>query len=132
MKHRWGALFGAALCSLIGISWLAARWGLGPSIWAHVQMIGMVVACGIAFVALRRDARDRRYAAAVLVAAGPMGWDIVKFLKDFVSLFEYFGLPGIMWFCGALVTIALAIWNLVVPIPPRPTDDPLAKARALR
>ncbi len=128
MKRRWSLLFAVSLVGLAGTSWLAQRLGIDSGLlWSNVRIAGMIVAAGIAFVAMLKRTRDRRFAIGVATACAPAALMWIAEAGSIGIWISAFGAPALLMIAGSFLTIAVAIWILATPLPP---DEPgLAEAR---
>lgn len=129
MRTRWRLLFCCSLGTLIGVAWLASSFH--TSLWSlmNLQLLGMIIASGLAFGAMVKDSRDRRLAAAVLVCAAPMGQGLFQSFLILPYLMRFTGVPGVLMLAGSVGTIGVAIYILAVR-PPPPSDDRIPRARS--
>jgi hypothetical protein len=128
MRGRWTLLFYMAIAALVGVAWLARSFGGSLTSWINLQMLGMIAASVIAFVAMIRNVRERWPAAVALICAAPMAEMLSRALLDVPWLIGYLGLPGILMIGGSVATIAVAIYILIAKVPPKPSE-PIPTAR---
>ena len=115
-------MFGCALGALIGFAWLAQRFDSSWSRWLNVQLAGMIIACGIAFLAAATQTRQRWPAAIALGCALPMAWAVLARGISVHDLVEYLGAPGALMIGGSAATVAAALYVLCAPPPAIPVD----------
>jgi hypothetical protein len=130
VRGRWTLLFYMAVATLVGVAWLARRFDSSLASWINIQMLGMIAASGIAFVAMIRNIRERWPAAVALICAAPMAEMLSRALLDVPWLIQYLGLPGVLMIGGSVATIGVALFILIAKVPPKPSDPiPRAKQR---
>ena len=131
MKRRWTTLFWMATLALAGVSWMAVKFGISLSSLMNVGMVGMMAAWCVALYAMIRKEHHKWPAAVVLGLAGPMTLELVDVIPHAVMLISYLG-PSILFVLfGTFATVAFAIAILARPLPPKPQDDPIARARVV-
>ena len=131
MKRRWSVLFWCSLAALIGVSWLAARFGMSLTSMMSIGLIGMICACAIAFFAMVRAIPAKWPAALVLVGAAPATIDMGRLLPHMTLIVRYFGGAGVLLVTGTLATTLSALVILAAKPPPPPEPPPVAPARVV-
>jgi hypothetical protein len=131
VKKRWGLIAASALVCLIGWSWLASKWGMSSLDLGGIRMVGMLVACVVAFGAMRKDVHAKWPAVVALVGTVPMLFLALQLLGDFEMVFQLFGAPIVIVFAGGLTTSAAALIVTVMPLPLPPAPPPVAPARVV-
>jgi cytochrome bd-type quinol oxidase subunit 2 len=118
-----------SLAALIGNAWLAESFESSWVSWLNIQILGMIAATGLAFGAVVTDTRRRWPAAAALVCLAPMGQALLGVVSMLPSILRLTGLAGLLTIAGSVSAICVAIYILVTPPPPIPTD-PIPRARS--
>jgi len=132
MKTRWSVLFCAALATMIGVSWMSQRFGMGMSEWLGIQLVGMIAAVVVAGWAMITAYPRKWPAAVVLICAAPMGKLVAGVGRHLGEFLAFMGIPGVLLFAGTTVTLIAAVVVLGMAPPRPPVDDPVARAKALR
>jgi hypothetical protein len=128
MRARWRLLFWIALASLIGVAWLAERWG--ASLWQlmSMQLAGMTIGAIAAFVAMVTGARSRWFAWVALVCWLPMAYDLGGVFGHIVDFAHAEDVPAVMFLLGGLLTPIVALW-IALTSAPEENDEPIARAK---
>lgn len=131
MKLRWTILFYSTLAALIGMSWIAHSLNISLLSLITMSLLGMLLGCGVAFFAMIRDVHDKWPAAIILICAGPMALDVLKWIGDLAVFVRYVG-PSILLVAGGAVGTAVASVSILVLKPPTPPrQPPVAPARVV-
>jgi hypothetical protein len=129
MKRRWTILFYLALAMLIGMSWLASKFGMGMMQLMNVGLAGAIAAAIVAFVAMVNNIDSKWPAVVVVICSLPFAADAVRLLPDIVLVVEYFGPSALVVVFGNLATIAFGLAVLIARRPPPQEPPPVAPAR---
>ena len=117
MRARWRLLFWAALTALVGVSWVAQRYGAQRLGLATPAVIGMLVALVVAFVAMVTSARGRGPAWVVLACWLPAGADLVRALGWLGAFFAADGVAAVVLLVGCAATLGVGLWIALTPPP---------------
>lgn len=115
VRARWRLLFWAALIALVGVSWVAQRYGGHHLGLATPPVIGMLVAVVVAFLAMVTDARGRGPAWVVLACWLPAGADLVRALGWIGAFLAADGAAAVMMVVGSLATLGVGLWIALAP-----------------
>jgi hypothetical protein len=129
MRGRWRLLFWISLAALIGIAWLAQRFG--ASLWQllNFQLLGMILGSAVAFLAMVSASRARWFAWIVLVCWSPMAVDLVRLLEHTVDFAREEDMPAVLFLIGGMLTPIVALWIALAPMP-APPSEPIPRAEA--
>jgi hypothetical protein len=114
-RARWRLLFGAALMGLVGVSWVAQRYGARHLGLATLPVIGMLVAVVVAFAAMVASARSRGLAWVVLACWVPAGADVVRALGWIGAFLAADGVAAVVLIVGAVATLGTGLWIALAP-----------------
>jgi hypothetical protein len=131
MKRRWTWLFGAALATLAGFSWLASAVGMSFLGIMNIGLTGMIAAAVIAFVAMIKETQQRWPAIVALVCTVPLLIESVPLLPDVAHFTTYFGPSIVVIVVGVFATAICAIRVLTWTPPLVPPEPPIAPARVV-
>ena len=128
MRARWRLLFWISLASLIGVAWLAQRWG--ASLWQlmSMQLVGMTIGSTAAFVAMIKSSTSRWYAWVALVCWLPMAYDLMTVVVHAIDFTHNEDVPAVLFVVGGLLTPIVALWIGLSPMP-AVADEPIARAK---
>jgi hypothetical protein len=128
MRARWRFLFWISLAALIGVAWIAQRWGAPLSrLMLHMQPAGMLIGSIVAFVAMITASRSRWFAWGVLVCWSPMAVDLLNLLGHMPEFAREEDVPAVLFLIGGLLTPIIALWIALAPLPALPAE-PIARA----
>ena len=131
MKLRWTLLFYSTLAALIGMSWIAHTLDISLLSLMTMSLLGMLLGCVTAFLAMIRNIQDKAPAAVVLICAGPMALDVLKWIGDLAVFVRYVG-PSILLVAGGAIGTAVVACSILVMKPPTPPrEPPVAPARVV-
>jgi hypothetical protein len=132
MRARWRILFLLSLTTLIGWAWLAQRYQFSLWNWFNIDLIGMIIATGVAFHSMVTNARQPWRAWIAIVAVLPAAFHMWQALPHITQLVESLGVPGTIIFAGTFGTLGWATFVACASLPPPPREDPIARAEVRR
>ena len=129
MKRRWTWLFASALLSMVGAMWLGQR--VGGGLYIGRETIGMMIAMGLAFIALVRNSPSKWFAGGALLCSIPALFTVIAVFDEagFGELIAGLGVPFMLIVASVLSTVIAGCWILFGAVPPPPVDDPIARAK---
>ncbi|CAN5171758.1 hypothetical protein BH11MYX1_BH11MYX1_18520 [soil metagenome] len=130
MRARWRLLFWASLIALVGLSWVAQRYGAHLLGLLTLPVVGMIVGMIVAFVAMVRSSEARGPAWIVLACWIPAGADLIRALGWLGKLVEADGIAAVLLIAGTVATFGLGLW-IAVAAPVAAKRDPIAPARVV-
>jgi len=117
VRARWRLLFWASLTALVGLSWVAQRYGahlLGLLTW---PVIGMIIGTIVAFVAMLGSSQHRGPAWLVLACWLPAGADLVRALGWIGTFVASDGIAAVLLIAGSVATLGIGLWiALAAPV----------------
>ena|SRR5450432_3839411 len=128
MRARWRLLFWISLTSLIGVAWLAERFGASLWQWMSMQLAGTLIGTAAAFVAMVINSRSRWFAWVALVCWLPMAYDLGGVFGHIVDFAHNEDVPAVLFVVGGLLTPIVALWIGLTPVP-AVREEPIARAR---
>jgi hypothetical protein len=132
VRQRWEWLAGCSLVALVGIAWLFARLGAPASVWASIEIVGMILCAVVGLVTALASYPKKWPAGVALACAAPMAQNLLLGFPTTMELMLHVGVPYLLFLGGAIGAVAAAIAILVMQPPARPTDEIIARARVVR
>jgi hypothetical protein len=132
VRQRWEWLAGTSLVSLVGIAGMWMKFGWPASAWASIEVIGMILCTIIGVVAAARTYPRKWPAAVALICAAPMAQNILISFPLTMELVLHLGVTYLLFLGGAVGAVVVAVAILVMRPPVAPTDEIVARARAMR
>ncbi len=115
MRARWRLLFWASLIALVGLSWVAQRYGAPLFGFFRVPVLGMVAGMIVAFVAMVRSSQNRALAWVVLGCWLPAGADFIRVLGWLGTFFANDGIAAVILVVGTFATFGIGLWIALAP-----------------
>jgi len=131
LQKRWMGLAFSTMLSLAGMLWSALRYGPEVLTQEIVLVAGLVIATGVALVALGRRSQSRWPAAVVLICAAPIAQPMLR-VGTLLSLAWVDARElaiGIVLAVGSIATVVTAFTILFAKRPSQ-APDPVARAVA--
>ncbi len=110
MRARWRLLFWASLTALVGLSWVAQRYGAHLLGLLTMPVIGMLVGTLVAFVAMVRSSQSRGPAWLALACWLPAGADLVRALSWIGAFVAADGIAALLLIAGTVSTLGIGLW----------------------
>ncbi len=117
MRARWRLLFWASLTALVGLSWVAQRYGAHLLGLLTLPVIGMMIGTIVAFVAMLGSSQGRGLAWLVLACWLPAGADLVRTFGWIGTFVAADGIAAVLLIAGSVATPGIGLWiALAAPV----------------